>query len=156
MKNLLGIYNPKFTSPKYYSFKGSRKEVLEHLRQEAKRKRRDSRLTKGLPDNVHSIDENLHQAKLVTIASFKINEMGLEQLLDLLNQHGELKYAVEEIAVETTTTIKEVKKALNITDTDIASYFGYSSLASYANASRKKFIEKGIIHIFDKINNQNG
>ena len=44
-------------------------------------------------------------------------------------------------------TIKEIKKQLGITNKDIAKIFGYKNLSSYANASRKKKIESGIVGI---------
>jgi hypothetical protein len=41
-------------------------------------------------------------------------------------------------------SIKEIKKELNLTDSDIAEMFGYKSAVSYRNSSRKANIEMGI------------
>lgn len=78
-----------------YTKKGSKKEILTFLRDEAHKLRRSSRLIHNLPDNVHSIDDKLHQSKLVTMASFKLSEMNIEQLLTLLNNHGVYKYQIK-------------------------------------------------------------
>ena len=48
-------------------------------------------------------------------------------------------------------TIKDVKKALKITDKDIAEWFGYKSAVSYRNAERKKNIEDGIVELYKRI-----
>ena len=49
-------------------------------------------------------------------------------------------------------TIKDVKKALKITDKDIAEWFGYKNPVSYRNSERKKHIENGVIELFKRIN----
>lgn len=49
--------------------------------------------------------------------------------------------------------IKEIKKELEITDTDISNIFGYKTLASYTNSSAKRRVEKGIELIYNKIKN---
>jgi len=48
-------------------------------------------------------------------------------------------------------TIKEVKKALKITDTDIAKMFIFKNVLSYRNSSAKVRIEKGIVELFKLI-----
>ena len=77
-----------------YTLKGSKKEILTHLREEAGEKRRESRLLHRLDDNVHSIDSNLHQSRLVTMASFDLNKMNANQIIELLNNHGVIKYSL--------------------------------------------------------------
>jgi len=76
------------------TFTGSKKQVLNFLRTEARRMRRESRTSRHLPDDVHSINENLHPSKLVTMASFKLNDLDVDALLNLINNHGVLKYKV--------------------------------------------------------------
>ena len=76
------------------TFTGTKKQVLNHLRDEARRMRRESRTSRHLPDNVHAIDENLHPSKLVTMASFRLNSLGIDSLLELMNNHGVIKYTV--------------------------------------------------------------
>jgi len=73
-------------------FEGNKKVVLEKLRTEAREKRRSSRIAHKLEDTVHSIDDSKHQSKLVTMASFKLENLGVDQLLDLLNNHGVTNY----------------------------------------------------------------
>lgn len=46
-------------------------------------------------------------------------------------------------------TIKEVKKALKITDADIAQWFGYRDRNSYYNSVRRERIEKAIVTIYE-------
>lgn len=75
-------------------FTGTKKQVRTYLRSEASRMRRESRLVKKLDDTVHAIDSNLHISKLVTMASFTLGTLGIESLLELLNNHGVLKYTV--------------------------------------------------------------
>lgn len=86
------------TSGQYSSsnskFSGSKKEVLKELRFIAAEKRRDSRKLRNLPDSVHSIDRSCHPSELVTIASFHLNNYGIDKILELLNAHGVLKYKV--------------------------------------------------------------
>ena len=77
-----------------YTLKGSKKEILTHLREVAGEKRRNSRLLNKLPDSVHSINENLHQSKLVTMASFDLNKMRANQIIELLNNHGVIKFSL--------------------------------------------------------------
>lgn len=71
------------------------KNILDYLRNECHEKRRASRLKSNLPDNVHSVDENLHQSKLVTMASFDLKNKKRQELLDLLNNHGVEKFSIE-------------------------------------------------------------
>ena len=77
------------------SFEGTKKQVLNFLRTEAKRMRRESRTSRHLDDSVHSIPEQKHPSKLVTIASFKLNDMRMEDIIKLINNHGVLKYTVK-------------------------------------------------------------
>jgi hypothetical protein len=42
---------------------------------------------------------------------------------------------------------KQIKKQLGITDTDVALMFGYSSVHSFRNATRRNQIVKGIIEL---------
>ncbi len=44
---------------------------------------------------------------------------------------------------------KEIKKQLYITDADVALMFGYSSVHSFRNATRRNQIVKGIIELFE-------
>jgi len=76
------------------TFTGSKKQVINSLRVEASRMRRESRLSRKLEDSVHAINENSHPSRLVTMASFKINNLGMESLLELINNHGVIKYKV--------------------------------------------------------------
>lgn len=46
-------------------------------------------------------------------------------------------------------TIREVKKALRITDADIAKWFGYTNRDSYYNSVRRERIEKAIVTIYE-------
>ena len=71
---------------------GSRKDLLSRLRYVAKEKRRSSRLHKGFEDSVHAIDKDLHPAKLVTMPSWTINELDIDPLIELLNDHGIKKF----------------------------------------------------------------
>ena len=73
-------------------FEGSKKNVLETLRTESREKRRSSRIAHKLDDTVHSIDKNKHLSQLVTMASFKLEQLGVIQLLNLLNSHGVTNY----------------------------------------------------------------
>jgi plasmid maintenance system killer protein len=73
---------------------GNKKNILEQLRTEAREKRSSSRIAHKLEDTVHSIDENKHPSKLVTMASFRLEELAINQLLKLLNNHGITNYAI--------------------------------------------------------------
>lgn len=73
-------------------YEGSRKDILNQLRIEARDLRRCSRLKKGLKDNIHSISSDLHPSKLVTMASYEFENKGLKQLLELLSNHGVCNY----------------------------------------------------------------
>ena len=42
---------------------------------------------------------------------------------------------------------KQIKKQLGITDSDVAKMFGYSSVHSFRNATRRNQIVKGIIEL---------
>lgn len=77
------------------TFTGIKKQVLNYLRDEARRMRRESRTSRHLEDSVHAINENLHPSKLVTMASFKLNNLGIENLLELINNHGVLNYSIK-------------------------------------------------------------
>jgi outer membrane protein assembly factor BamA len=74
------------------TFEGTKKEVRAFLINEAREKRNASRELRKLENSVHAIDEKLHQSKLVTMASFKIPLLNNEQIIELLNAHGVLKY----------------------------------------------------------------
>ena len=75
-------------------FTGSKKQALSFLRTEARKKRRGSRQAHKLADNIMSLPKDAHQSELVTIASFELNNCGIEKLLNLLNGHGVTKYVV--------------------------------------------------------------
>lgn len=75
------------------TFTGTKKQVINYLRDEARRMRRESRTSKHLEDSVHAISESLHSSKLVAMASFKLNNLNIEALLELMNNHGVIKYA---------------------------------------------------------------
>jgi hypothetical protein len=45
-------------------------------------------------------------------------------------------------------TIQEVKKDLNLTDSDIGKAFGYKNAHSYYQSARRKKIEAGVIEIY--------
>lgn len=77
------------------TFTGTKKDALNYLRSEACRMRRESRLLHKLPDNVHSIPPDRHPSKLVTMASYHLTMMGMEQLLSLINNHGVLVYKID-------------------------------------------------------------
>ena len=71
---------------------GNKKNILSFLRDEARTKRRESRLTNKLEDHVGGISRDLHPSKLVTMASYHLMKKGVKELLELLNDHGVLKY----------------------------------------------------------------
>ncbi len=77
------------------TFTGTKKRVLDFLRSEAREIRRGSRISNGLKDDVHSIDRSEHQSELVTMACFKLQDMRMEQILELINNHGVIKYTVK-------------------------------------------------------------
>ena len=56
--------------------------------------RRESRISRRLEDSVSAINEKIHPSKLVTMASFKLNNLGIDSLLELMNNHGVIKYTV--------------------------------------------------------------
>jgi hypothetical protein len=74
-------------------FKGTLRQVLNQLRAEAAKRRRESRQAHNLPDDVMAI-ESRHPSKLVNMASFGLNSMNLDKLLVLLNNHGVENYEV--------------------------------------------------------------
>lgn len=78
-------------------FEGSKKEVLAFIRNEALTMREQSRQTiKGYKPTVHALHGAQKQiSKLVNIASFKINQMNINNLIDLLNAHGLSNYTIE-------------------------------------------------------------
>lgn len=76
------------------TFTGTKKQVLNYLRDLAVNFRRQSREAKKLPNSVHSIDVNLHPSKLVTMASFKIKTLGIQESISLLNNHGVLSFSI--------------------------------------------------------------
>lgn len=47
-------------------------------------------------------------------------------------------------------TIKELKKKLNITDSDIARMFGYKTKQSYYYSSARERIEDGLVEFYHK------
>jgi len=75
-------------------FKGTKKEVRAFLISTAKEVRRASREMRRLEDSVHAISEDKHPSKLVTMASYKIQTLSNEQIIDLLNGHGVVKYSL--------------------------------------------------------------
>jgi hypothetical protein len=46
-------------------------------------------------------------------------------------------------------TIKEIKRELKFTDSDIAEMFGYKNAVSYANSARKNHIENGVVKLYE-------
>lgn len=50
-------------------------------------------------------------------------------------------------------TYKEIKRELNLTDADIANFFGYKNQMSFSNSARKHHIENGIVKIYESCNN---
>jgi hypothetical protein len=77
------------------TFTGTEKETLKFLRKEALKMRKDSRSMRNLPNTVHAISAELHQSKLVTMASFAIKRLGIDSLIELINSRGVLKYTIE-------------------------------------------------------------
>jgi hypothetical protein len=72
---------------------GTKREVLAQLRLKASLMRRNSRkLMKQ--DNVHSLITNKHQSPLVNLASYQLNQLGLNELLNVMNAHGVLKFKI--------------------------------------------------------------
>ncbi len=94
MKRLLTVTTSGNYASSNSSFTGTKKEVLNYLRVEACKMRRESRMAKHLPDNVHAIDISLHPSELVTVASFSLNNMSIEHLLRIMNKHGIIRYAI--------------------------------------------------------------
>jgi hypothetical protein len=76
------------------TFEGTKKEVRNFLINTAKEVRRNSRLLRRLEDSVHAISSDKHVSKLVTMASFKIQTLSNEQIVELLNNHGVIKYSL--------------------------------------------------------------
>lgn len=75
-------------------FECSKRQALNYFRIEAARMRRESRLLKKLPDSVMPLPVEFHKSRLVTIASFALNYMDIEALLELINNHGVIKYSI--------------------------------------------------------------
>ena len=50
--------------------------------------------------------------------------------------------------------IKEIKKALNLNDSQIAEAFGYKSAMTYRNSSGKKKLEAGLEWFFKIVNSE--
>ena len=46
--------------------------------------------------------------------------------------------------------INEVKRKLNLSNSEIAEMFDYKDANSYSNSARKKSIDKGIVSIYKK------
>ncbi|BFP39507.1 hypothetical protein FGF1_03520 [Flavobacteriaceae bacterium GF1] len=46
--------------------------------------------------------------------------------------------------------INEVKRKLNLSNSEIAEMFDYKDANSYSNSARKKSIDKGIVAIYKK------
>jgi hypothetical protein len=82
------------TSNSTMKFAG-KKQLLAYLRSEARRLRTNSRSMRKLPLTVHAISAHLHPSKLVTMASFELQKLGVQELVTLLNYHGVIKYNVE-------------------------------------------------------------
>jgi len=76
--------------------KDSKKMILKYLRADAHGKRTTSRIVGRLEDNVHAISEKLHPSELVTMAAFKLNDCGVEKLIELLNNYGVVNYKLED------------------------------------------------------------
>lgn len=72
---------------------GSRKEVLNTLRNIALEKRRQFRDLYNMPLNVHRTHTNRNE--IVNVASFEINNMPLPKLVNILN-YGIEKYKITE------------------------------------------------------------
>lgn len=90
MKFQITVSNQYGTS---YMYEGYKKAMLTKLRDIAASKRRASRQLHGLTDDVFSINSKLHQSRLVTMASFDLNQLGSEQIVKLLNDHGVEKFS---------------------------------------------------------------
>lgn len=73
---------------------GSKKEILKATRLQALDIREATRKNEGLTYDVHALRG--HRSKLVCAASYNINQMDINQLLHLLNQHGSATYAIVE------------------------------------------------------------
>lgn len=76
------------------TIKGSREEILQHLRDLAYKMRKESREAHKLPKGVHSLPYHAHQSNLVTMATFEIGKLNMDRLLALINAHGVMKYEV--------------------------------------------------------------
>ena len=50
--------------------------------------------------------------------------------------------------------IKVIKKALGLTDADIAKMFGYKDANGFRNSTRRPHIENGIIELYSLIKNK--
>lgn len=77
---------------------GNKATILEFLRSEALTMREESRQTiKGYTPTVHALQGNdKHTSEIVNIASFKINQMGINNLVILMNAHGVMTYKISE------------------------------------------------------------
>ncbi len=75
---------------------GNKKTILNFLRAEALTMREQSRQTiKGYDSSVHALyGKEKHTSEIVNLASFKIKQMNIEQLLPLMNAHGVMTYVV--------------------------------------------------------------
>ena len=78
------------------TFEGSKREVLSYLRAEALTMREQSRqvMPKSVR-NVHAILKNKHSSELVNLATYKLKELGIDQLLPLMNVHGVFNYSMQ-------------------------------------------------------------
>jgi len=67
---------------------------------------------------------------------------------DNLKLEGGFNAQLDKVIEKKELTIKDIKKALNIKDADIAEMFDFKNVLSYRNSSAKNRIEKGIIQIY--------
>jgi hypothetical protein len=67
---------------------------------------------------------------------------------DNLKLEGGFNAQLDKAIEKKELTIKDVKKALRIKDTDIAEMFRYKNVMSYRNSERKEHIENGVIELY--------
>lgn len=72
--------------------KGTRKQVLQKLRMQASEKRMSSRKVHGLETSIAPLLRNQHSSELVCIASYELDKLSLNKLIELLSSHGVEKY----------------------------------------------------------------
>lgn len=109
---------------------GTRKDILKELRQIALDKRKCSRQAHNLPTDVMALGAT-HKTgdKLVDMATFDIKQIGIADLLGLLNAHGVEKYALNEAEQEQepcalADNIKAVMAEHGITQRELAKKLG--------------------------------